>query len=118
MGFARAGLCRSRVPRAGCRTLMDIPRNFWHHAFLMARPASEKRRPADINRLAHSIAVDATVESAFDGIDVCAAQQETVEHPSTERSAHEAAVVLGRLGGLKGGKARAAVLSKKKRTEI
>ena len=31
---------------------------------------------------------------------------------------NEAAVALGRLGGLKGGKARAAKLSAKKRTEI
>jgi hypothetical protein len=36
----------------------------------------------------------------------------------TEDGKNAAAVALGRLGGLKGGKARAAKLSKKRRSEI
>ncbi len=36
----------------------------------------------------------------------------------TDSGKNPAAVALGRLGGLKGGKARAAALSKKKRAEI
>jgi len=42
--------------------------------------------------------------------------QATEELPAKEKN--PAAVVLGRLGGLKGGKARAEKLSAKKRTEI
>ncbi len=38
--------------------------------------------------------------------------------PSLETVKNPAAVALGRLGGLKGGKARAEALSKKKRAEI
>ena len=54
--------------------------------------------PADINRLAASIAQDAT------------------EEPTSQKN--PAAVVLGRLGGLKGGPARAAKLSATKRSRI
>jgi hypothetical protein len=48
-------------------------------------------------------------------------QQATGQQPAAEVPKHEknpAAVALGRLGGLKGGKARAASLSKKRRQEI
>lgn len=38
--------------------------------------------------------------------------------PLPDSTKNPAAVALGRLGGLKGGKARAAALSKKKRAEI
>jgi hypothetical protein len=41
---------------------------------------------------------------------------ETPENPKPEKN--PAAIALGRLGGLKGGKARAAKLSAKKRKEI
>ena len=54
--------------------------------------------PADINRLAASIVQDAT------------------EDPTPEKN--PAAVALGRLGGLKGGPARAASLSATKRKQI
>ena len=53
-----------------------------------------RKRPKDINQLAKSITDEAT------------------------REKNPAAVALGRLGGLKGGKARAAKLSAKKRKEI
>ena len=63
----------------------------------------KKKRPRDISQLAASIVQDATSESALK------------EVPPEK---NPAAVALGRLGGLKGGKARAAKLSAKKRKEI
>ena len=63
----------------------------------------KKKRPRDIIQLAASIVQEATTE------------------PPPKKSPPEknpAAVALGRLGGLKGGKARAAKLSVKKRKEI
>ena len=63
-----------------------------------------KKRPADLNKLAASIVPDATADHSRD------------EHPAKEKN--PAAVALGRLGGLKGGKARAEKLSAKKRSEI
>jgi hypothetical protein len=64
----------------------------------------KKKRPRDISQLAASIVADATGE----------------EKPALEPTSKKnpAAVALGRLGGLKGGKARAAKLSAKKRKEI
>ena len=59
------------------------------------------RNPKDINLLAKSIVEQAT------------------EHPKEETpQKNPAAVALGRLGGLKGGRARAAKLSEKKRKAI
>lgn len=61
------------------------------------------KRSSDINILASKIIAEATKE------------------PTKEESVKEknpAAVALGRLGGLKGGKARAEKLSSKKRKEI
>lgn len=63
----------------------------------------KKKKPADINKLAASIVEEATKET-------------TEEKPAKEKNL--AAVALGRLGGLKGGKARAEKLSAKKRKEI
>ena len=60
-----------------------------------------KKRSSDINILASQIVAEATKES-------------TKEVPQK----NPAAVALGRLGGLKGGKARAEKLSAKKRKEI
>jgi hypothetical protein len=65
----------------------------------------KKKRPIDINSLASQIVADATQEI-----------QEKVQTPIKEKN--PAAVALGRLGGLKGGKARADKLSPKKRKEI
>lgn len=61
------------------------------------------KRPRDTNQLAHMISQLATGELA----DV-----------KTEDGKDPAAVALGRKGGLKGGKARAAVLSAAKRKQI
>lgn len=62
---------------------------------------TSKRVRSDINVLAASVV-----------------QAATEQRPSADVTLHEAAVALGRLGGLKGGKARAERLSKSKRTQI
>jgi hypothetical protein len=59
------------------------------------------KRPRDTNQLAKWI-VD----------------QSTGELPDPNSGKNQAAVALGRLGGLKGGKARASKLSSRKRREI
>jgi hypothetical protein len=66
---------------------------------------SSKRRPTDLNRLAASIVADAVDDAP------------AVEQPATPQK-DPAAVSLGRRGGLKGGKARAAKLSPEERREI
>jgi len=64
----------------------------------------KKKRPRDISQLAASIVADVTSEEK--------------PTPEPKDGKNPAAVALGRLGGLKGGKARAAKLSPKKRKEI
>jgi hypothetical protein len=68
----------------------------------MPKRSSKKKLPADANQRAKAI-VEAATSSANDG---------------AENEKNPAAVALGRLGGLKGGKARAAKLSAKKRSQI
>jgi len=63
---------------------------------------SSKKNPRDLNRLATAIVQEATGEA--------------LEEPPSERNPH--AVALGRLGGQKGGKARAAKLTAEQRREI
>lgn len=58
----------------------------------------------DVNLLAKSIVDDSTAEKLFD--------------KAIEEGKNPAAVLLGRLGGLKGGKARAVKLSVERRSEI
>ncbi len=65
---------------------------------------AKKKLPTDINQRAKSIVDIATGEDT---------KQEV-----TEINKNAAAVALGRLGGLKGGKARAKALTPKKRSEI
>jgi len=67
---------------------------------------AKKKKSSDINVLASHIVAEAT--------------QEIKEEPiqTTIKEKNPAAVALGRLGGLKGGKARAKKLSSKKRKEI
>jgi len=55
-------------------------------------------------------------ETAFSVVQQAAGQAPPPPAPKPEKN--PAAVALGRLGGLKGGKARAAALSKSRRTEI
>jgi hypothetical protein len=67
---------------------------------------AKQNRPRDVNQLAKLI-VDQTTGQA---------PPEQVQGP--DEGKNPAAVALGRLGGLKGGKARAKKLSAKKRKEI
>lgn len=66
---------------------------------------SRKPRPTDLNRLAASIVRDSTDEDQDDA-------------PEADDGKDPAAVALGRKGGLKGGKARAAKLTPEQRSEI
>lgn len=63
--------------------------------------AKRSKKPRDVNALASAIVSEATGDEA---------PQDDGKNP--------AAVALGRLGGLKGGKARAKKLSAKRRSEI
>jgi hypothetical protein len=66
-------------------------------------PDRSKTRPRDPNELAHRVFLESIGEA-----------------PRTEppKAKNPAAVALGRLGGLKGGAARAAALSPRKRSQI
>lgn len=66
-------------------------------------PARSSKRPTDANQLGKLI-VDLSVGET--------------DEPAIERQKNPAAVALGRLGGQKGGKARAAKLSAKRRSQI
>ncbi|MEZ5014958.1 MAG: hypothetical protein R2794_11765 [Chitinophagales bacterium] len=72
--------------------------------------AKKTKRPKDSNTLAKLIVDIATGEIE----DI----KETTSTPLTEDGKNAAAVALGRLGGLKGGKARAAKLTPEQRAEI
>lgn len=64
---------------------------------------SSKKRPRDANQLAAAIVAASTGDEP---------------EPEEEPKKNPAAVELGRLGGKKGGKARAASLTPKQRSEI
>ena len=75
----------------------------------MPNRSSNPKRPRDVNQLAKSIVDQATGQTP---------DSQGVQPESESEKKNPAAVELGRLGGLKGGKARAAKLSKKKRSDI
>lgn len=68
-------------------------------------PDRSKKRPRDPNQLAYQIMLEST-------------GQAPKYEPIAEPDKNPAAVALGRLGGLKGGHARAAKLSSRKRSQI
>lgn len=70
-----------------------------------------RNRPTDLNRLAASIVASVTGEG--EGI-----KKEGYANPGMSSGKNPAAVALGKLGGLKGGKARAEKLSSEERSEI
>jgi hypothetical protein len=72
---------------------------------------SSKKRPRDLAQLAKFIVDQATGEAEPE-----AEEPHPVELTAEERS--RAAAALGRIGGLKGGKARAASLTPERRREI
>ena len=67
-------------------------------------PKRSSKSRLDVNRLAKSIVDNATTEEMLE--------------KAAQEGKNPAAVVLGRLGGLKGGRARAKKLSAKRRREI
>lgn len=79
--------------------------------------AQDKRpkRPRDANQLAAAIVAEATAEP--EECDEDAATVDAAESPRRPEK-NPAAVALGRLGGKKGGKARAEKLSPERRREI
>ena len=74
----------------------------------MPKRSSMKKWPGEANQLAKAI-VDEAVGDA---------PEEEVEETPADDGKNPAAVALGRLGGQKGGKARAAKLTKEQRSEI
>ena len=72
--------------------------------------SSKPKRPNDTNQLARSIVDIATGDAPHDEAEPEATAEDEGKNP--------AAVALGRLGGLKGGKARAKALTKKQRAAI
>ncbi len=72
------------------------------------RSRKRKKRDHDFSIIAHRVVQEATGE----------AEKQQVEPELTPDERHAAAVALGRLGGKKGGAARAKKLSKKRRSEI
>ena len=73
----------------------------------MPERSKTPRRPRDPNQAAHQIMLEATGQVP---------KQRTGEPAALYKNPH--AVALGQLGGLKGGPARAAKLSPRKRSEI
>lgn len=71
----------------------------------MSERTKKEKRPRDMNLLAKSIGDTATDDN-------------TEEDKPEDEGKNPAAVALGRLGGKKGGKARAAKLSPERRREI
>ena len=67
-------------------------------------PDRSKKRPRDPNELAYQIMLESTGQAP--------------KFQPEQKPKNPAAVALGRLGGLKGGAARAAKLSPKKRSQI
>jgi hypothetical protein len=92
-----------------CLTALAIVSAAPHNASMPNR--SSKKNPRDVNQLAKSIVDQATGEAPADPV----ANQATEPAPDGK---NPNAVALGRLGGKKGGPARAAKLSKKRRSEI
>ena len=72
---------------------------------------SSKKQEQDVNTLAAQIIEEATEGTSED-------KEQELEEKSEEVTKNPHAQALGRLGGLKGGKARAAKLSAKRRKEI
>lgn len=70
-------------------------------------PNRSKKRPRDPNQLAHRIMLESTGQ---------APKYDPYEKDASGKN--PAAVALGHLGGLKGGAARAAALSPRKRSQI
>ena len=73
---------------------------------ILVMPDRSRKRPRDTNQLAKFI------------VDVATGETELPKAKPDDSGKNPAAVALGRLGGLKGGKARAKVLSEERRRQI
>ena len=73
-------------------------------------PDRSKKRPRDPNELAHQIMLESTGQAPK--------YTPGEEQKPADPSKNPHAVALGRLGGLKGGAARAAALGPRKRSQI
>jgi hypothetical protein len=73
-------------------------------------PDRSKKRPRDPNQLAYQIMLESTGQAPK--------YEPGTEQKPADPTKNPAAVALGRLGGLKGGAARAAKLTAKKRSQI
>jgi hypothetical protein len=71
-------------------------------------PDRSSKKRSDLNQIAKSIVDETTAE----------ASEEEVRAKAIAEGKNPAAVLLGRLGGLKGGKARAKKLTAQERSEI
>jgi hypothetical protein len=83
----------------------------WHTTGMPKR-SSKKSTPADISQLARAIVEEATGESLADH----ALPKEPAKEPTHQKNPN--AVALGKLGGKKGGAARAKKLSPEQRKAI
>lgn len=79
----------------------------------MPKRSRKQQGPRDLNQLAHSIVARATGEESTETEE----EAGNATAPDTEPPKDPTAVALGRKGGLKGGKARAAKLTPEQRTE-
>ena len=71
---------------------------------MVIMPERSRKKSSDVNQLAKSILDEVTMEE--------------LQAKAIAEGKNPAAVMLGRLGGLKGGKARATKLSAEQRSEI
>jgi hypothetical protein len=76
----------------------------------MRKRSSKPKRPTDPSLLARQIAEEAIGEPLTD--------KKVLSFPKKETAKNPAAVALGRLGGLKGGRARAEKLTVQERKQI
>ena len=81
-------------------------------AYTWSMPKRSSKKPRDVNQLAKAIADEATAEEPQEEA------QEAKQPEQAEDGKNPAAVALGRLGGKKGGPARAKKLTKEQRSEI
>jgi len=78
---------------------------------------SSKKRPRDPNVSAAQIVAETTQEEPKPDVEGAEEAREP-ESKTTDKAKNPHAQALGRLGGMKGGKARAAKLTAKRRQEI
>jgi hypothetical protein len=84
----------------------------WHDDIIMPKRTSKKSQPLDISQPARAIVEEATGEPLTDQLP----PKEPPKEPTSQKN--PAAVALGKLGGKKGGDARAKKLTPEQRKAI